>query len=460
MNSDSNEEEVNRLNLNNAQKVRYRAQLRRANTAERRRNIVENARRAVARAGAREERRRQVANVAEGAVRTMAGMGTRGLANMWSIFDTAFEKLDGKLVLITVLAAINHYFGEKALNKLIPNLTNVASPDIVRLMKDDKIIGRIEKFKIYFKPGYKSVDAFTTALLFMVLLRSVVIWKEKSTKVKAMLRWVFSQKLAEMAFGAVSYRVCVWAAVQTFFDIAKILLTGTEYKSEYKILKNSDAFTKLLVYLKIVSERTVGVTTVNIAFNKFRKLSQGVVVRTIANMLGWVMDLPIIGPIGRDAILGTLTSIPLRRMLAPPNNSDSNNNNNKAPQANGGRAPANLNSARRTTRQVVLTATNGTAYRFQNQRDIENLQFYNGGAMGSTDTILTNSAGVRYRVTANQLRAAERLRTAARRTSMAAVRRIQNNSGPASRTRRASTPNYRFETPSPQGSPSRTRPRQ
>ena len=454
MNSNSNEEEVNRLNLNNAQRARYRAQLRRANTQEARRNIVENARRAVARAGAREERRRQVVNVAEGAVRVMAGMGPRGLANMWSIFDTAFEKLDGKLVLITVLAAINYYFGEKAVNKLIPNLTNVASPDIVTLMKDDKIIGRIEKFKIYFKPGYKSVEAFTTSLLFMVLLRSVVIWKEKSMRVKAMLRWVFSQKWSEITFGAVSYRVCVWAAVQTFIDIAKILLTGTEYKSEYKILKNSGAFKKLLVYLKIVSERAVGVTSVNIAFNKFRKLSQGVVIRTISNMLGWVMDLPIIGPIGRDAILGTLTSIPLRRMLAPPNNNN-NNNNNKAPQPNGGRAPANLNSARRTTRQVVLTAANGTSYRFQNQRDIQNLQRYNGGAMGSTDTILMNSAGVQYRVTANQLRAAERLRTAARRTSMAAVRRIQNNSGPASRTRRASTPNYRFETPSPQGSPRR-----
>src|SRR5210317_1103164 len=108
MNSNSNEEEVNRLNLTDAQKARYRSQLRRANTGERRRIIVENARRVVARAGAREERHRQVVNVAEGAVRMMAGMGTRGLANMWSIFDTAFEKLDGKLVLITVLAAINH----------------------------------------------------------------------------------------------------------------------------------------------------------------------------------------------------------------------------------------------------------------------------------------------------------------------------------------------------------------
>lgn len=409
----SNEEEVNRLrNLNKDQKARYKAQLR-ASGSEGRRNILVNARRTAAREG----RRTQVVSAAQGAVRMMASMGAQGLVNMWSIFDEAFKNLDGKLLFVTVLAAINYYFGEQVVNKMLPNLTNVASSDILTLMKDDKIVGRIEKFKIYFKPGYKSVHAFTTSLLFMVLLRSVVIWNEKSTKVKAMLRWVFSQKWREMALGVVTYKVCVWGAAQTFFDIAKILLTGTEYKSEYKILKNSDAFTKVLVYLKIVTERAVGVTSVNVAFNKFRKLSQGAVVRSLTNMLGWVMDLPIVGPLGRDAILGKLASVPLRRLLGPPNNNGGGGNTTA-----GGKAPVinipptsamggNLNSARRTTSQLILTSNSGQRYRFQNQRNLENLQRYNnGGAMGSTDTILSSSAGERYRVTANQLRAAIKLR--------------------------------------------------
>jgi len=414
----SNEEEVNRLNLTNEQKAMYMKQLKRR-TPQERRNILNNARRAATRAATREEMRRRVANVSQGAVRMMASMGPRGLVNMWSIFDPAFEQLDGKLLFVTVLAAINYYFGEQVVNKLLPNLTNTASPDIVRLMKDDKIIGRIEKFKIYFKPGYKSVHAFTTALLFMVLLRSVVIWNEKSTKVKAMLRWVFSQKWREMTLGVVTYKVCVWGAMQTFFDIAKILLTGVEYKSEYKILKNSNAVTKLLVYLKIVSERAVGVTSVNVAFNKFRKLSEKTIVRSLTNMAKWFMDLPIVGPLGKDAILGTLAGVPLRRLLAP------NNNNNGGNNTAGGKAPAvnipptsamggNLNSARRPTtsrRQLILTSNSGQRYRFQQQRNLENLQRYNnGGAMASTDTILRNNAGELYRVTANQLRAAIKVR--------------------------------------------------
>ena len=409
----SNIEELNGLNLSNEQKNEYRRRLRAELVRDRRRPILNNARRAANRRDARE----RTAAASRDATRFMASVGEQGLVNMWKIFDEAFKNLDGKLLFVTLLAALNYYFGEKVVNKMLPNLTNVASSDILTLMKDDKIVGRIEKFKIYFKPGYKSVHAFTTALLFMVLLRSVVIWSEKSTKVKAMLRWVFSQKWREMALGVVTYKVCVWGAAQTFFDIAKILLTGTEYKSEYKILKNSDAFTKVLVYLKIVTERAVGVTSVNVAFNKFRKLSQGAVVRSLTNMLGWVMDLPIVGPLGRDAILGKLASVPLRRLLGPPNNNGGGGN-----ATAGGKVPVinippttavggNLNSARRTTRQLILTANSGERYRFQNQRDLLNLQRYNnGGAMGSTDTILRNNAGQRYRVTTNQLRAAIKLR--------------------------------------------------
>lgn len=487
MNYNSNAEEVNRLNLNNVQKARYFEQLKSARTQEGRRNIVNNARRVANRQRKRAASMNKVKQSFQKAVRVGYGL----LPNRPTYTD---EELLSVLLNIVLIAAIyispagitkdkQEKFMQTVIDKLrgklkITSVSNMTTKQKeVRLLRNAKSLGEALKSDVFFygQGQTPSIAAQYSAYVFNVLTSGLLIGAlmkiSKTLVAEKMNKQNFVRKFFNAFETLINYvGVILPSEIATKIKFGELMVTFIAHAVSFlglistakKVELEQDAALNLLEYSnrkiwKVLggSAKTVAVATVGGAANVAKDF--------VFNVRKWMYLAEFIYYmiqilIERRYTPNAITQKALKKFFGAlrtmfKKGENNNNNNNKGPQNNGGLAPANLNSARRTTRQVVLTAANGARYRFRNQR---NMQVYNGGATGSTDTILTNSAGVQYRVSENQLRDAERVRTPPR-LSMAAVRRIQNNAPPASRTRRASTPNYRWETPSPQGSPSRTR---
>ena len=418
--------------LEESQRNNYKSQVNAAGSAKNIARILSNAKtaskRAMIRVGMKRVRNTTTEAITSTAKRMRDATGRMmtpsNLRAAWHYFDPVFEKFDAKLTVALILAAVSKFGGETAVNRMFSNISDVPNNDILMLIRDDRVVGRVVKYKKYFKPGYISVDVLVTFFMYIVLLRSLTIFVNKAETVKRYINELLSTRVGDYAFGLL-FRTSVWASVKILFDVTRVLLAGETYMAEVNALKRGPLFTKFLVYMKLTSERMIGDSVINKAFNVFRTTSETELKQRVSAFFKFIMDLPVIGPISRNTAMGFLETRGLRMLgllpssqpppRTPPGSPSrrGGDGKNAAPNNNSGQAPVNVNSARRTSAQMILTSTTGTRYRFQNQRDVQNIRETEGqnrGGGSSTDVILTNEqTSMRYRVTRNQLDRATRI---------------------------------------------------